>query len=112
MLAQGMQVVVLALIRSIPPIASVALFGLFEFIVFAIIGVQLFSGKLGACNQVVGTPSGLQTRDPNVQVLCVGAHLADVSLYCTALHQSWARMQCPAVLCCVLLCSAAMQCLM
>lgn len=52
---QGMQVVVLALIRSIPPIASVAMFGLFEFIVFAIIGVQLFSGRLGACNQVVST---------------------------------------------------------
>lgn len=50
---QGMQMVVLALIRSIPPIASVAMFGLFEFIVFAIIGVQLFSGRLGACNQVV-----------------------------------------------------------
>ena len=48
-----MQMVVLALIRSIPPIASVAMFGLFEFIVFAIIGVQLFSGRLGACNQVV-----------------------------------------------------------
>ena len=54
---QGMQMVVLALIRSIPPIASVAMFGLFEFIVFAIIGMQLFSGRLGACNQVVSTLS-------------------------------------------------------
>ena len=50
---QGMQIVVLALIRSIPPISSVAMFGLFEFIIFAIIGIQLFSGRLGACNQVV-----------------------------------------------------------
>lgn len=50
---QGMQIVVLALIRSIPPIASVAMFGLFEFVIFAIIGIQLFAGRLGACNQVV-----------------------------------------------------------
>ena len=50
---QGMQIVVLALIRSIPPIASVAMFGLFEFVIFAIIGVQLFAGRLGACNQAV-----------------------------------------------------------
>lgn len=50
---QGMQIVVLALIRSIPPISSVAMFGLFEFVVFAIIGIQLFSGRLGFCNQVV-----------------------------------------------------------
>ena len=50
-----MQIVVLALIRSIPPISSVAMFGLFEFIIFAIIGIQLFSGRLGACNQVVRT---------------------------------------------------------
>lgn len=48
-----MQIVVLALVRSIPPISSVAMFGLFEFIIFAIIGIQLFSGRLGACNQVV-----------------------------------------------------------
>ncbi len=48
-----MQIVVLALIRSIPPISSVAMFGLFEFVIFAIIGIQLFSGRLGACNQVV-----------------------------------------------------------
>lgn len=50
---QGMQIVVLALVRSIPPISSVAMFGLFEFVIFAIIGIQLFSGRLGACNQVV-----------------------------------------------------------
>lgn len=50
---QGMQIVVLALVRSIPPISSVAMFGLFEFIIFAIIGIQLFSGRLGACNQMV-----------------------------------------------------------
>ena len=50
---QGMQIVVLALIRSIPPISSVAMFGLFEFVIFAIIGIQLFAGRLGACNQVV-----------------------------------------------------------
>lgn len=58
---QGMQIVVLALIRSIPPISSVAMFGLFEFIIFAIIGIQLFSGRLGACNQVVSLPSCLLT---------------------------------------------------
>ncbi|KAL0023530.1 hypothetical protein WJX79_008642 [Trebouxia sp. C0005] len=49
---KGMQIVVLALIRSIPPISSVAMFGLFEFVIFAIIGIQLFAGRLGACNQV------------------------------------------------------------
>ncbi len=52
-MTQGMQIVVLALIRSIPPISSVAMFGLFEFVIFAIIGIQLFAGRLGACNQVV-----------------------------------------------------------
>ena len=51
-----MQIVVLALVRSIPPISSVAMFGLFEFVIFAIIGIQLFSGRLGACNQVVRPP--------------------------------------------------------
>jgi len=48
-----MQIVVLALVRSIPPISSVAMSGLFEFVIFAIIGIQLFAGRLGACNQVV-----------------------------------------------------------
>ena len=50
---QGMQVVLLALIRSMPSVAGVVAFGMFEYLVFAIMGVQLFSGKLGSCNSAV-----------------------------------------------------------
>ena len=66
---QGMQVVVLALIRSIPPISSVAMFGLFEFVIFAIIGIQLFAGRLGACNQVVRLRNHMQSRCISIEAM-------------------------------------------
>ncbi|DBA98838.1 TPA: mitochondrial thiamine pyrophosphate transporter [Trebouxia sp. C0004] len=64
---KGMQIVVLALIRSIPPISSVAMFGLFEFVIFAIIGIQLFAGRLGACNQVEIDGSYVQYRSQCIE---------------------------------------------
>lgn len=48
-----MQVVLLALIRSMPSVAGIVMFGLFEYIVFGILGLQLFMGKLYSCNSAV-----------------------------------------------------------
>jgi hypothetical protein len=47
-----MQLVVETLISSIPSVANVLLFGAFLFGIFAILGVQLFAGRMGRCNQV------------------------------------------------------------
>lgn len=41
---KGMQLVVQALLKSLPQVFHVTLFGLFEFGVFGILGLQLFSG--------------------------------------------------------------------
>ena len=68
---QGMQVVLLALIRSMPSVAGVVAFGMFEYLVFAIMGVQLFSGKLGSCNSAVSlTPLNPAGCHHGVQSLC------------------------------------------
>ncbi|KAK3241741.1 mitochondrial thiamine pyrophosphate transporter [Cymbomonas tetramitiformis] len=47
---KGMQVVVEAILKSIPTVIIVMLFGLFEYFVFAILGVQLFSGQFYRCS--------------------------------------------------------------
>jgi hypothetical protein len=47
-----MQLVVETLISSIPSVANVLLFGAFLFGIFAILGVQLFAGRMARCNQV------------------------------------------------------------
>ena len=110
LLLQGMQMVVLALIRSIPPIASVAMFGLFEFIVFAIIGMQLFSGRLGACNQVVSILSQESyCKTPH----CV-SHLLVHTCVCTVHMEKFSHHRNPAIACsnlpltcyCCILCSS------
>ncbi|KAK9823223.1 hypothetical protein WJX72_001160 [[Myrmecia] bisecta] len=49
---KGMAIVVEALIRSLPNVASVVMFGVFEFVVFAILGTQLFAGTTWSCNDV------------------------------------------------------------
>ncbi|KAK9829920.1 hypothetical protein WJX72_008649 [[Myrmecia] bisecta] len=48
---KGMMIVVEALLRSLPSVANVVAFGMFEFLIFSILGVQLFAGKLYFCNQ-------------------------------------------------------------
>lgn len=48
-----MRIVVLALVTSLPSVTTVAMFGLFEYLVFAIMGVQLFSGKMHSCSNPV-----------------------------------------------------------
>jgi len=46
---RGMQLVVMTLIRAIPHIINVVVFGLFEFVIFGILGVQLYGGKFYRC---------------------------------------------------------------
>lgn len=48
-----MQLVVEAIMQSIPAVANVVLFGGFEFGIFGILGVQLFAGGFNRCNQAV-----------------------------------------------------------
>ncbi|GLI66096.1 hypothetical protein VaNZ11_009698, partial [Volvox africanus] len=48
---RGMQRVVETLIRSIPTLFEVLLFGVFQFGIFGILGVQLFAGKMSVCSQ-------------------------------------------------------------
>ena len=42
-----MQLVMATLVKSLPQIGNVALFGLFQFVVFGILGVQLFAESFG-----------------------------------------------------------------
>ena len=51
-----MQLVVTALVRSLPLVMDVFLFGLVIFLIYSILGVQLFAGKLYSCNQAVTNP--------------------------------------------------------
>jgi hypothetical protein len=46
---RGMQLVIATLVESTPQVGNVILFGLFEFVIFGILGVQLFGGKLWRC---------------------------------------------------------------
>ncbi|EFJ45619.1 hypothetical protein VOLCADRAFT_63518, partial [Volvox carteri f. nagariensis] len=50
---RGMRRVVETLIRSLPNLFEVLLFGVFQFGLFGILGVQLFSGKMSVCSQPV-----------------------------------------------------------
>ncbi|GFH29963.1 voltage-gated Ca2+ channel, alpha subunit, partial [Haematococcus lacustris] len=50
---RGMQLVVETLIQSIPSVSNVLLFGIFLMGIFAILGVQLFAGRMSRCNQAV-----------------------------------------------------------
>jgi len=54
-LLRGMQFVMATLIRSLPQILNVILFGLFQFVVFGILGVQMFGGKFwwGLADKIV-----------------------------------------------------------
>lgn len=47
---EGMKVVVNSLLTSIPNLLNVILISLLFFLVFGILGVQLFKGQLGYCN--------------------------------------------------------------
>ncbi len=49
---RGMQLVVETLIQSLPSVGHVLMFGGFLFGIFAILGVQLFAGRMSGCNQV------------------------------------------------------------
>lgn len=55
---EGLQVVVETIIKCIPAVGIVMLFGFFQVFVFAIIGVQLFGGKFYYCND-----SSIKHRD-------------------------------------------------
>lgn len=52
------QVVVNALVQAIPAIANVLLVCLIFWLIFAIMGVQMFSGKFFSCNKI--TDAGLE----------------------------------------------------
>ena len=49
---KGMQIVVTCLIKSMPAVINVVMFGGFQFLVFGILGVQLFGGKFYKCNDM------------------------------------------------------------
>ena len=59
-----------ALVQAIPAIANVLLVCLIFWLIFAIMGVQMFAGKFASCNLI--TPSGLERVSadivPNMQV--------------------------------------------
>jgi len=65
---RGMQMVVETLIVSIPAVISVFLFGGFLFLIFGILGTQMFMGKLYRCNQYA-FPNGtvIATKDMCVE---------------------------------------------
>lgn len=46
---KGMQLVVETFIRSLPQVSHVIAFGLFLYVIFGILGMELFSGKFGSC---------------------------------------------------------------
>ena len=52
---RGMQLVVATLVQSLPQVMNVILFGLFQFVVFGILGVQLFGGNFGNADPPSGT---------------------------------------------------------
>ena len=80
-----MQLVVETLVRSIPAVSHVMMFGAFLFGIFAILGVQLFAGRFGRCNQVRPRPGPLlQCAVPTGRCLCDGGGVNGVlSRACT-----------------------------
>jgi hypothetical protein len=58
---KNMQLVVNTLIASVPSVLNVVLFGLFGFGMFAVLGVQLFSGQFNRCNDsAIRYPDGTE----------------------------------------------------
>ena len=47
---ESMRLIVVTLVRALPDLGTVFLSGLFQFLIFAIFGSQLFSGKFDYCN--------------------------------------------------------------
>ncbi|KXZ43033.1 hypothetical protein GPECTOR_106g127 [Gonium pectorale] len=58
---RGMRLVVETLLSSLPAVGNVVLFGSFMFCIFAILGTQLFMGRLSRCNDSV-LPDGAPVR--------------------------------------------------
>ncbi|KAJ9529654.1 hypothetical protein QJQ45_014417, partial [Haematococcus lacustris] len=95
---RGMQLVVETLIQSIPSVSNVLLFGIFLMGIFAILGVQLFAGRMSRCNQAVVEGVTVAWRDectPGV-FICQEADLCSTGEevrysscpHCLALHLS------------------------
>ncbi|GIM16367.1 hypothetical protein Vretimale_19029, partial [Volvox reticuliferus] len=64
---RGMRRVVETLIRSIPTLSEVLLFGVFQFGLFGILGVQLFAGKMSVCSQEVINGTRVEHKSQCVQ---------------------------------------------
>jgi hypothetical protein len=64
---EGMRVVVNSLLTSIPNLLNVMLISLLFFLVFGILGVQLFKGSLSFCNDI----------DINYKFNCTGTFILD-----------------------------------
>ncbi|KAL6754112.1 Ion transport protein-domain-containing protein [Haematococcus lacustris] len=87
---RGMQLVVETLIQSIPSVSNVLLFGIFLMGIFAILGVQLFAGRMSRCNQAVVEGVTVAWRDectPGV-FICQEADLCSTG---EEVHRSWSR---------------------
>ena len=88
---KGMQVVVTCLIKSMPAVINVVMFGGFQFLVFGILGVQLFGGKFYKCNDMkiedsLGNPV-LLTHRAN----CTGAFVCEPGDICENVGEVYER---------------------
>jgi len=70
---KSMQIVVATLLHVLPDLGSVMLLGLFQFLIFAILGSQLFAGKFDYCNDP--TVSGMHA--------CVGTFVDEKGAHVT-----------------------------
>ena len=89
---KGMQIVVTALIRSMPSVINVVCFGGFIFGVFGIMGVQLFGGKFWSCNDhyvedAAGVPQLVTHRDN----CTAGTFVCEPGDVCAEIGQTYER---------------------
>ena len=99
--AEGMRIVIEALFQAVPPIMNVALVCILFYLIFGILGLNLFMGKMYRCvydstDNVINSPAmGIAARDVTKQWCASGTHLtgcvggARVALYSSGAN-GWA----------------------
>lgn len=88
----GLQVVLNSILRAMIPLLHIALLVLFVIIIYAIIGLELFSGKMHkTCrHNVTGEYRSLTTLNAKVGIRCIGNSVRDA--FAAKSSREWIRV--------------------
>jgi hypothetical protein len=92
---RSMQLVVNTLVASVPSVINIAFFGMFEFGLFAILGLQLFAGQFHRCNDsAIRQPDGTNVPVVHRSDCVPGTFVCEVGDTCSVgetLERRWIK---------------------